>query len=43
MSKNTITYWNTLAPENQGRWQEVSGSNGMLLQITLAIDEVSGD
>ncbi|MGB3405813.1 MAG: cupin domain-containing protein [Microcoleaceae cyanobacterium] len=43
MSKNTVTYWNVLAPEYQEQWEEIPGSNGMLQQITLAIDEVSGD
>lgn len=43
MSKSTVTYWNPLDPRNTGRWEPVEGTGGMLEQITLAIDEKSGD
>lgn len=43
MSKTTATYWNVLADENRNRWEPSEGSNGMLEQLTLAIDEQTGD
>lgn len=43
MSKSTVTYWNVLAAENTGQWELIEGTNGMLEQLTLAIDEKSGD
>ncbi|MGB3535239.1 MAG: cupin domain-containing protein [Microcoleaceae cyanobacterium] len=43
MPKNTISYWNVLTDENANKWQVVEGSDGMLEQLTLAIDQVSGD
>lgn len=43
MSKSTSTYWNTLSPENASRWRPVEGADGMLEELTLAIDEASGD
>lgn len=43
MSKSTTRYWNVLVPESTGRWEPVEGSNGMLEQLTLAMDEGSGD
>jgi hypothetical protein len=41
--KSTATYWNPLAQINSDRWEEIEGSNGNLFQLTLAIDELSGD
>lgn len=43
MSKNTSTYWNVLAKQNAGKWQSIEGADGMLEQLTLAIDETTGD
>jgi len=43
MPKTTITYWNALKPENQGKWTAIEGTEGMLEELTLAIDETSGD
>jgi hypothetical protein len=43
MAKNTTTYWNPLIPENQDRWESIDNTNGLLEQLTLAIDEESGD
>ncbi len=43
MSKTTAPYWNPLAPENRGEWQPVEGLEGMAEEITLAIDEDTGD
>ncbi|OAD23562.1 hypothetical protein THIOM_000601 [Candidatus Thiomargarita nelsonii] len=41
MAKSTTTYWNPLIPENDDRWESID--NGLLEQLTLAIDEESGD
>ncbi len=43
MSKSTTNYWNVLDPKNAKKWEAIADSDGMLEQITLAIDEVSGD
>ena len=43
MSKSTATYWNVLAEENSSKWQPIEGSSGMLEQLTLALDEITGD
>ncbi|RKZ79850.1 MAG: hypothetical protein DRR19_24445 [Candidatus Parabeggiatoa sp. nov. 1] len=43
MAKNTTTYWNPLIPETQDRWESIDNTNGLLEQLTLAIDEESGD
>ena len=43
MSKSTTTYWNVLAEEGRDRWEPIEGTNGMLEQLTLAMDEQSGD
>lgn len=43
MTKSTSTYWNPLIPENDGRWEIIENTQGLIAQLTLAIDEVSGD
>ena len=43
MSKSTIQYWNVLAAENAGQWETVENTDGLLQQLTLAMDEQSGD
>ena len=43
MSKTTATYWNVLAEEHRSRWEPIEGTDGMLEQLTLAIDEQTGD
>jgi hypothetical protein len=43
MAKSTTTYWNPLIPENDERWESIDNTNGLLEQLTLAIDEESGD
>lgn len=43
MPKSTVTYWNALKPEHSGKWQTIDGSDGLLEQLTLSIDEVTGD
>ncbi|ELR99287.1 hypothetical protein [Gloeocapsa sp. PCC 73106] len=41
--KSTRTYWNPLAPENSGEWETIEGSEGNILQLTIAADAVTGD
>ena len=43
MSKTTRTYWNPLAPGHEGDWQPIEGLEGLAEELTLAIDEASGD
>jgi len=43
MSKSTKTYWNPLLSENKLRWKPVAGMHDVAEEITLAIDEESGD
>ena len=43
MSKNSTTYWNVLHAENAGKWEPIEGTEGMLEQLTLAMDDVTGD
>jgi len=43
MAKNTTTYWNPLIPETPDRWESIDNTNGLLEQLTLAIDKESGD
>ena len=43
MSKNTSTYWNTLSADNAQKWEPIEGSDGMLEQLTVAIDSITGD
>ena len=43
MSKSTIQYWNVLRASSADRWEAIDGTDGMLEQLTLAIDETTGD
>ena len=43
MSKSTTQYWNVLAASNANSWDPIEGSNGMLEQLTLAMDDATGD
>lgn len=43
MAKSTITYWNALDESNNDKWEPIEGTDGKIEQITLAIDEESGD
>ncbi len=43
MSKTTSTYWNTLDEANSSAWEVVDGTNGKIKQLTVAIDETTGD
>ena len=41
--KTTRTYWNPLAMENSEDWEIIEGSDGNILQLTIAEDPESGD
>ena len=41
--KSTSTYWNPLDVSNSDKWEEVEGSNGNIIQLTIAEDSESGD
>ncbi|NOX75721.1 MAG: hypothetical protein GXP17_03710 [Gammaproteobacteria bacterium] len=43
MTKTSSIYWNPLNRKNDKQWEIIEGSNGTLEQLTLAIDEVTGD
>ena len=43
MPKTTITYWNPLSLESQKEWKPVEGLEDMAEEITLAVDENTGD
>ena len=43
MAKSTISYWNPLNPIHDFDWQAILGLDGMAEQITLSIDEGSGE
>jgi hypothetical protein len=43
MPKSTITYWNPLSTQNENQWSAIEGLEGLAEEITLAIDEKSGD
>jgi len=43
MAKTTVTYWNALDKSNNDKWEVIEDTDGQLEQLTLAIDEVTGD
>jgi len=43
MSKSTIEYWNVLASANKSKWDVIADTNEQLEQLTLSMDEVTGD
>lgn len=43
MSKSTITYWNPLLSENGGKWRPISGLEAMAEEITLSVDQDTGE
>jgi hypothetical protein len=43
MPKTTVTYWNTLTPESRGEWQPVKGLESLADEVTLSIDEQTGE
>ena len=43
MTKSTSTYWNTLSSESLNRWTFIKGLEGMAEELTLSIDQISGE
>ncbi len=43
MSKSTITYWNPLSPDNKNQWKAITGMEGIAEELTLSIDDVTGE
>jgi hypothetical protein len=43
MAKTTATYWNPLLPENRGKWRPIEGLEGSAEELTLSIDEETGE
>ena len=43
MTKSTATYWNVLSSQAQERWAPVKGLEGIAEELTLSIDEESGE
>lgn len=43
MSKSTSLYWNVLANENSGKWEDIEDTNCMIKQLTLSEDPITGD
>lgn len=43
MTKSTSTYWNTLDSANQEHWTPVRGFEGMAEELTLSIDQMTGE
>jgi ChrR Cupin-like domain len=43
MSKSTITYWNPLSLDSKSHWQPICGLEGSAEELTLSIDEETGE
>jgi len=43
MAKSIATYWNPLAAENLGVWNDIEGLEGIAKELTLSIDETTGE
>lgn len=43
MSKTTTPYWNPLSAESNNAWRPVKGLEGMAEELTLSIDEATGE
>ncbi len=43
MSKTTGTYWNVFAAAHEDKWEDIDDTDGMMRQLTLAMDEETGD
>jgi hypothetical protein len=41
--KSATSYWNPLDPAHEAQWEVIDGSDGNLMQLTLAEDMVTGD
>ena len=43
MTKTTTTYWNALSEDNRSRWTPVKGAESLAEELTLSIDEETGE
>lgn len=43
MPKTTATYWNALRSESRGRWTPIRGLESAAEDLTLSIDEATGE
>ena len=43
MAKSSVTYWNPLKPANHSKWLAITGMEDMAEELTLAMDESTGD
>lgn len=43
MAKSTSTYWNPLSAPNQERWDPIKGLETMAEELTLSIDDETGE
>ena len=43
MAKTTVTYWNPLVAANADKWQAIEGLEGIAQELTLSIDDESGE
>jgi len=43
MTKSTITYWNPLSLSNDDKWQPIAGLEDMAEELTLSIDDETGE
>lgn len=43
MSKSTATYWNPLSTANKGQWKPIQELEGIAEELTLSIDEKTGE
>jgi hypothetical protein len=43
MSKSTINYWNPLLAKSRHKWQSIEGLDGMAEELTLSIDNITGE
>lgn len=43
MSKTVTTYWNPFDGSNQNKWEAIDGMEGVAEQLTLSVDDLSGE
>lgn len=43
MTKSIISYWNPLSSANKDKWQSIDGLEGMVEELTLSIDKITGE
>ena len=43
MPKTVATYWNPFSESNKNKWESIEGMDGIAEELTLSVDEVSGE